>query len=131
MSRSELCPQREATGSKTEKADLECHPFGGEGTGDGYPTEPESSDEEEEDGVATPPPISLPCETLPPFSDITVQQVGVTVGVHQPKRTQTRIGPGLSASLPQQPCLMSVSPNSRGTSVVPVLTKPTHLPRIS
>jgi hypothetical protein len=46
------------------------------------PTKPKSSDEEEEEGEANPPPLSLPCKTLPSFSDITGRQVGVTVGIH-------------------------------------------------
>jgi hypothetical protein len=39
--------------------------------GEDTPSEPESSNEvEEEEGGVTPPPLSLSCETLPSFDDI-------------------------------------------------------------
>jgi hypothetical protein len=63
-------------------------------------------------GELTPPPLSLLHETLLSFGDIISWQVGITVRVHQPTRTQTETGP--SAGLPQHPCLALVSPNSRG-----------------
>jgi hypothetical protein len=70
-------------------------------------TELESSDEEEEEeGEITPPPL---------FSDVVSQQVGITVGVRQLKRTRTRIGS--SIGLPQQPRLAMVSPNSGGQAL--------------
>jgi hypothetical protein len=81
--------------------------------GEDTSTEPESSgEEEEEDGEVTPPPQSPSCETLPSFGDIISRQAGITVGVHQPKQTQTGTEP--SVGLPQQLCLTLVSPNSRG-----------------
>jgi hypothetical protein len=96
----------------------------------GAPSNLESSDEEEEEkGEVTPPPLSLPRETLPPLGDIVSRQVGITVGIWQLKQTWTEIGP--LAHLPQKHHLTLVSPNPRGLSVVPVLTEPTHLLRIS
>jgi hypothetical protein len=73
--------------------------------------------------------LSPPRETLPPFSDIVRQQMGITVGVCKPNGTQAVTGP--LAGLPQQPYLTLVSPNSRGRSIVPILMDLTHLPEIS
>jgi hypothetical protein len=55
-------------------------------------TKPESSDKDEEEGKVTPPPLSPPHVTRPPFRDITSQWVGITVGICQPKWTRTGIG---------------------------------------
>jgi hypothetical protein len=80
----------------------------------------ESSEEkEQEEGEVTPPSLSPLHETLPSFGDIISQQAGVAVGVHQPKRTRTETRS--STSLPSQPRLMLVSPNSWGSSIVLVL----------
>jgi hypothetical protein len=90
------------------------------------PSEPESSYEEvqEEDKVTTPPP-STPRETLPSFGDVISGQAGVTIGIRQPKQTWIETRP--SASLPLQPLLTLVSPNSWGSSNVPMSMEPTHL----
>jgi hypothetical protein len=60
--------------------------------GEGTPTKSESLAEEEEGGGVTLPPLSPPCITLPLFHDIAGRQVGMTVGDHLPKRTQTGSG---------------------------------------
>jgi hypothetical protein len=62
---SEPCPQRADVSMETEKADLECRSYGGEGAGEDTPTQLESLNEEEEEGDLTPPPLSLLHETLP------------------------------------------------------------------
>jgi hypothetical protein len=93
------------------------------------PSNPKSSGEEEEEGEVTPPPLSLPRETLPPFSDIISQQVGVTVGVCQPKQTRQR--PGRRLACLSNPILHRYLLTKRGSSVVPVLIEPTHLLGIS
>jgi hypothetical protein len=98
--------------------------------GEYTPSEPESSSEDEEDeGEVDSPPLSPLHETLSPFEDIISRQGGVTVSMCQPKRTRTETRS--SADLPQQPRLTLVSPNSRGSSVVPVLMEPSHLLGIS
>jgi hypothetical protein len=82
--------------------------------------------EKGEEGEVTP-----PRETLSLFTDIISRQAGgggVTVCVRQPKWTRTETGP--SVGLPRHPGLALVSPNSRGSSVVPVLTESTHLLKI-
>jgi hypothetical protein len=77
---------------------------------------PESSKADEEDeeikGEVTPPPNSLPCETLPSLDDIFHRQAGITVGACRPKRTRIETGP--STSSPPQPYLALVTPNTRG-----------------
>jgi hypothetical protein len=79
--------------------------------GEEAPSKPKSlEEEEEEEGEVTPPPLSMPCETLPSFGDILSRQAGAVVSTRQPKLTRTEIG--LSTSLPSQPHLMPVSPNS-------------------
>jgi hypothetical protein len=65
--------------------------------------------------------------TLPPFGDIASRQVGFIVDPHRPKRTW--IGTGLPAGSPPQPCLMPVSTDSRGMSIMPMLTEITHISR--
>jgi hypothetical protein len=75
--------------------------------------------------------VTLPLEspprtTPPPFSYLIGRQVGITIGEHQPKWTWIRIGS--SVSLPQQPHLVLVTSNSKGASVLLMLTKLTHLP---
>jgi hypothetical protein len=67
-----------------------------------------------------PPPLSPPHVNPPPFSDIADQQVGISMGVRRPKRTQTGTEP--SASSPLQPHLMLVPFDSMGMSIAPVLT---------
>jgi hypothetical protein len=57
-------------GAETEKAGLKGRPDGGKGAGGGDLSKPKSSKEEEEEREVTPPPLSLPHETLPSFSDI-------------------------------------------------------------
>jgi hypothetical protein len=89
------------------------------------PTESYSSSEEEGEGELTPPPLSPSRTTPPPFGDITNQEVGITMSGRRPKRTQTRIGS--PADMPQQPQLMPVTPNLKGSSVLPVLTELAHL----
>jgi hypothetical protein len=124
---SELCPQREV-----EKVGLECGPRGCKGEGAGYPTKPESSDVDEEEGGITPALLSPPCVTLPLFSDIIDRQVGITISIYASRNgNETGTGTGSSIGWPQQPRLMSVSSNSMGMSVVPLLMETTHLPRIS
>jgi hypothetical protein len=73
--------------------------------GEDTPTESESSVEEEGD------------VTLPPFHDITGQQVWILVGECQLKQTQTGTTP--STYSPQQSCLMPVSSNSKGKCILP------------
>jgi hypothetical protein len=61
--------------------------------GEDTPSKPESLGEEEEgEGEVTPSPIYLPRKTLTLLDDIISQQVGIVVGVHQPKRTRIEIG---------------------------------------
>jgi hypothetical protein len=71
---------------------------------------------------------SPPRITLLPFSDITDWQVGITIGERRLKRT--RKGTGSMAGLPQQPHLMPITSDPKGTSILPVLTELTHLPGV-
>jgi hypothetical protein len=98
--------------------------------GEDTPSEPESTDEEEEEeGEVTPLSLSPPHETIPPLGDIFSRQEGVTVNVHRSKWTWTEAD--LSVSLPLQPRLVLVSPFSQGSSIAPMLMETSHLPRIS
>jgi hypothetical protein len=78
------------------------------------------------------PPHSPPCETLPSLGNIFYRQTGVAGGARQSKRTRTKTGllTRSSTGSPLQPRLVLVSPDSRGTSVVPALMETTHLFRV-
>jgi hypothetical protein len=81
------------------------------------------------EGKVIPPPLS-PSHTTPlPFGDITNRQVGIAIGGRRPKQTQT--GTRLLDGMLQQPHLVPVTPDSKGFSVLLVLTELTHLSRIS
>jgi hypothetical protein len=56
--------------------------------GEDTPIESESLDEEEEEGEVTPPPLSPPRITLPPFHDIAGRQLGIMVVQRRPKQTR-------------------------------------------
>jgi hypothetical protein len=78
------------------------------------------------------PPHSPPRETLPSLGNIFHRQTGVAGGARQSKRTRTKTGllTRSSTGSPLQPRLVLVSPDSRGTSVVPALMETTHLFRV-
>jgi hypothetical protein len=88
-------------------------------------TSEEDEEEDKEEGEVTLPPHSLSCKALPSLDDIFLRQMRVTGGAHQLKQTQTETG--LSTDSPPQPCLMLVSPDSWGVSVVPAWKETTHL----
>jgi hypothetical protein len=68
----------------------------------------------------------LHCATLFLHSVISsADKWGAVVSVHQPKRARIEIES--LVDLPPQPCLALVSPNSRGSSIVHVLSKSAHL----
>jgi hypothetical protein len=82
------------------------------------PTDFGSSDEEEEEGEITPPPLSSLCITPPLFSDIASQHVGATVDKRRSKQTQ--IGIRLSTDSPQQLHLSPVTyDQKRGPTFFP------------
>jgi hypothetical protein len=97
--------------------------------GEDTPTRSESSGEVEEEREVTPPLLSPPRITLPPFNDIADRLMWVAVGVRQPKQNQT--GTRLSTGLPQQPHPMSVTSDMKGMSILLVLTERNYLSRIS
>jgi hypothetical protein len=88
----------------------------------------EEEDKDREEGEVTPPPHSPPHEALPLLGDILSRQAGIVVGARRLNRLQTEVGP--STGLPSQPHLVLVCSDSQGTSIVPVLMKPTHLFRV-
>jgi hypothetical protein len=75
----------------------------------------------------TPPIMSSPCVTPPPFSDIPGRQVRIVVGVHRSKWTQIGIGP--PASLPQQLRFVLIMSNSEWMGILPIVKEFTHLSR--
>jgi hypothetical protein len=88
--------------------------------GEDTPTESYSSDEEEEEGEVTPPSLSPLHIIPPPFSDIAGQQMGIAISERRSKQNQ--IGTGSSASSPQPPCLVPVTSDSKGMSILPTET---------
>jgi hypothetical protein len=73
----------------------------------------------------TPPPHPLPPVDLPLLGDIFSLQAGISVGAHRPKWPQTETG--LLTSSPSLPRLTLVSLELKGTIVVPVVMRITHL----
>jgi hypothetical protein len=88
----------------------------------------EEEDKDREEGEVNPPPHSPPHEALPLLGDILSRQAGITVGARRLNRLRTEVGP--STGLPSQPHHVLVCSDSQGTSIVPVLMKPTHLFRV-